>query len=261
MVKNLSRSPEQKLPPEAESSRIDHFLKFTSDTKKWLSDYFQGLPPQEQEPDEQTRDRRLADTVKIKLAHVGRFFGVHLPLDIPAYLAQRLIFKPREREAIADTLRGEQSARSSLQAIETRINASKHLTPEMATELLNDIWALSDDELGRINWEDLVNTEILGTEWTAESETKLGDDFVTAVEGLVENHVQTTLDGKQLLIDAVLTALVFKGGKLLKPLGTASKKAYMAIKTFKAGKAAKKTVKDLKAIWGDSEEPSGVTST
>jgi hypothetical protein len=246
---------DQELPEESQEtnpSRLIAFENVAKKAQKWLEDHFQGLPQQEAEPNEETKTERISSTLKVALAKTGEFFGLHLPIDVPAYLAQRFYFKPREREAIVDTLR-EKPADDALSAIEERINASKHLTPEEATELLNDVWGLSDDELRALDWQSLVESETLGTEWSLESETQLSANFIKNVEAIVEKHIQTKHSGKKLLTDAILTALVLKGGKLLKPIGALSQKIYYSIKGIKAIKLGKAGAGEIKDVWSDDE--------
>lgn len=235
----------------------DLMVKTAEKSTKWLKDYFHGIPIEKFEPDVTTKKERLKSGGKVVAVAVAKAFGLHLFGEVPAYFLQKYSFKPKERQLIADKLRGDVPARASYRAMEERIATSEHLTDWKKFVLLNELSALAEPELSRLDWIDIIGVDgSIEQDWTVGEEKRLDEEFVSGVEAVLERHIKTEIKEKELLFDAVLSALVYAGGAAT-AVGLAGKAnlAGLAVKYgtkglagFKYGKSMKYTYKGVKGI-------------
>lgn len=240
----------QALPPEA-----DPLVRERLHSERWLKDFFRGIErPQYQEPEESVRERVL-ETAIIKLKGVVKFIGGHAPVEIVAFLAQTFHFKPKERSVLMESVESGRTVSEQVKKIEESINASEHLTPEEGTALLEKIWELSDKELTQMDFDALAESGLLNSEYQSATESAFSEQAIQEIKEAIKHSVQTRVDGKKLLLDVVMIALIAKGGVALKFLGKGTKSAVYTIKALKAAKVAKGSGKELRRVWKRKPKP------
>ena len=237
VVELETETPEDDFEIDVEEPEKDPDLEgLVERVRDFLKDYLEGhVSSDTYEPDAQTKLNRAKKVGLTKLKYLAKFFGAHLLLDVPAYLAQKFHFKPEERKRLMSGLETTGTANEQLSELKRRIEESPDVDNAGKIKLLQELNELSDQELTRLEWDAMVESTLVGDDSLGEDK-RIDMDFKIKVEELIKKHIDSHIKGTSLLVDALLTVMVIKGGALIKPLGKIGSLTSAAVGYYKGAK-------------------------